>query len=107
MAIDEKRQVERHQDPFSDVDQHIQRCLGRQHRKLIAAQASQHVGVAQATAQTVGGLHQQQVAKMVTEAVVDQFETVEVDEHHRQVPAFAAEPRPRQIETLLKVGAIG
>ncbi|MOA26788.1 hypothetical protein D3C78_1476100 [compost metagenome] len=92
MAIDEERQIECHQDPFGDFYHHLQRRLGSQHRKLVASQARQHVGAAQATAQTVGGLHQQQIAKMVAEAVVDHLETVEVDEHHRQVPAFSAEP---------------
>ncbi|MNV07064.1 hypothetical protein D3C71_974750 [compost metagenome] len=106
MAVDEKRQVERHQDPFGDFDHHIQRGLGRQYRKLIAPQACQHVGLAQTTAQSLGRLHQQQVAKMVAEAVVDHLEAVQIDEHHRQVPALAAEPRPGQIEALLQVGAI-
>ncbi|MNY70991.1 hypothetical protein D3C86_2092390 [compost metagenome] len=50
IAIDEKRQVKRHQDPFGDFDHHIQRRLGREHRKLIAPQTSQHVGFAQAPA---------------------------------------------------------
>ncbi|MNL35831.1 hypothetical protein D3C87_1578830 [compost metagenome] len=106
MAIDEKRQVERHQNPLGDFNHHLQRRLGREHRKLVAAEARQHIGFAQAAAQTVGSLHQQQVTKMMAEAVVDHLETVEVDEHHRQVSAFTAETRPGQIEALLQVGAI-
>ncbi|MNW11514.1 hypothetical protein D3C71_2089920 [compost metagenome] len=50
MAIDEERQIECHQDPFGDFYHHLQRRLGSQHRKLVAPQARQHVGFAQATA---------------------------------------------------------
>ena len=44
---------------------------------------------------------------MVAEAVVDHLETVEVDEHHRQMPALAVEPRPGEVQALLQVSAVG
>ena len=54
-----------------------------QDRKLVAAQARQHVIGAQLLLHAPRHLHQQLVAHVVAQTVVDQFEAVEVDEHQR------------------------
>jgi hypothetical protein len=51
--------------------------------ELVTAQPRQHVVGAQLFLHTARHLHQQLVAHVVAQAVVDELEAVEVDEHHR------------------------
>jgi hypothetical protein len=54
------------------------------HRKLVAAQPRDRVGALDAPAQALCDDREQLVAGGVAEAVVDNFEVVDIDEHYRQ-----------------------
>ena len=51
-------------------------------RELVAAEAREHVALAQRRLQPVAGLAQQRVAGLVPVPVVDELEAVDVDEQH-------------------------
>ncbi len=51
-----------------------------QDRELVAAEPGHHVARPCAAAQAIGHLHQEPIAGGVTEAVVDDFEAVEIEE---------------------------
>ena len=72
------RRVDRLAQPLGDVD----RLALHHDDELVAAEAGEHVVVAQRRAQATGDRLQQLVADLVAEAVVDRLEVVEVDEQH-------------------------
>jgi hypothetical protein len=57
--------------------------LGEHDDELIAAEAPDRVGAAHDALQAFGDGLESDVAGAVAQAVVDQLEVVEVDEHHR------------------------
>lgn len=59
------------------------------HREFVAAEPRHGVGLAHAGADAARRLHQQDVALVVAERVVDLLEVVEVDEQHGQAGALA------------------
>ena len=61
--------------------------LLQQHGELVAAQPRHQVARAHAVGQAARHLAQQRVAGDVAEAVVDDLEAVEVEEHHREARA--------------------
>ena len=63
--------------------------LGEQHRELVAAEAGEHVGLAQAAAQQLGDAAQELVAGAVAERVVDVLEVVEVEHQDGAAGAVA------------------
>ena len=78
-----------------------------QDRELVAAQARDEVGRAQHRLQPARQVHQQLVAGLVAEAVVDQLEAVEVEEHHREaLLRMALHARDRAHQLLVEVGAV-
>ncbi len=107
VAIDMERQVERREDALGDGRGHLQRCVRRQYSELVAAQARQQILLAQAAAQARRCLHQQLIPKMVTAAVIDQLETVQVEEHHHQFAAIAQTGIPFHLQALLQMAAVG
>ncbi len=60
-----------------------------QQQKLVAADARQHVSVAQAFADPIGDLDEQSIADGVAVVIVDVLGIVEVDEGEREAMAFA------------------
>ena len=64
-----------------------------QHGELVAAEAGDHVAVADGAAQPLRDLDQQAVAGLVAEAVVDDLEVVEVEEQHGDALAAARRRR--------------
>ena len=71
------------EDPVGDRDE---LAIGkrRQHdEELVATEAADGPGAAEAGGDAVGRLDQHRVAALVAEPVVDLLEAVEVDEHHR------------------------
>ena len=75
--------------------------------ELVAAEAGDGVAGAHDPAQPVGHRHQQLVAGGVTPAVVDQLETVEVDEQHRHLAARPAGAGQGLVEPLGQQHAVG
>ena len=65
--------------------------LGQQHRELVAAEAAEHVGRAQAGGERPRHLAQQVVAGGVAAGVVDGLEVVEVDHDQAERAAVVAE----------------
>ena len=74
-----------------------------QHDELVAAHPGHDVALVDGAAQALGDLDQQPVAGLVTEAVVDDLEVVEVEEEHGQ--AVCGEQRGAQLGH--EGGAIG
>ena len=70
--------------------------LGQQHGEFVAAHARHGVGLAHAALNPARRLHQQQVAKIMAQGVVDFLEVVQVNEQNRQftttTPALADVP---------------
>ena len=92
-SVDPKRQGVRNELSVADA---VRKALGDPHdvlgvrgfldedRELVAAEASRRVGGAEQQLQAIRHLGEQLVAGHVSEAVVDLFEVVEVDEQHPQ-----------------------
>ena len=55
----------------------------QRHYKLVSAQAGNDVAVAHAGLQALCYLNEQHVADVVAEGVIDGFETIQIDKHHR------------------------
>ena len=81
--------------------------IGEEHQELVAALASEHVGVAEHAAQAGRDRRQELVPGGVAELVVDGLEVVEVDEQQRDRAAHAASPREREVELILDQDAVG
>ena len=64
-------------------------ALIEDHHELVAAEARDDVACAQRTAQPVGHFEQEQIAGLVAQRIVDDLETVEVDEQHRKAAIVA------------------
>ena len=78
------------------------RRVGEDERELVAADAREHVGLAQHLPQGVADAHQQGIAGGMAERVVDALEAVEVEQHERCRATVAARPADLAIELLLK-----
>ena len=82
------------------------RRLGQQDRELVAAEAGEHVGLAQAAAQRVGDAHDQLVAGGVAERVVDRLEVVEVEHDRRALRPVALDVGDVALELALERAAV-
>ena len=60
--------------------------------EFVAAEPRHDVARAQGAAQPAGDFHQQHVAGVVAQRIVDHLEPVEIDEQHRESPLMAAAP---------------
>ena len=80
--------------------------LGEDH-ELVAAEPRDRVAVAHQLREPLGDRHQQAVADVVTEVVVDGLELVEVDEQHRQHAGAAVQARHRLAGAVHQQGAVG
>ena len=72
--------------------------------ELVAAEAREHVAVAQRDLQPAAGLAQQRIARLVPVAVVDELEAVDVDEQHGA--RRRAAPRQLPLELARELGAV-
>ena len=80
-------QIKRHGkfflDAFGDVDDFFMSYFpSTKNRKFVAAETRDDIGRAQTIAQTFGNPDQQFVADQMTETVVDEFETVEINKQN-------------------------
>src|SRR5690606_31165815 len=80
--------------------------VGEHDGELVSAQARHDVGLAHAAGNAVSSLHQQQVACIMPEQVVDLLESVEVDEKQCQLIAVAVSLAHFRVETVAKHAAI-
>ena len=80
---------------------------GQQDRELVAAEPGDRVALADAFLQALGELHQQQVADVVAERVVDLLEAVEVEQQQRQRLAGARRGAQRLGQAVLEQQAVG
>ena len=67
--------------------------VGQQHRELVAAEAGEHVVIAQPRAHRLGDLAQQVVALLMAERIVDELEVVDVNDRSRRHPGRRAPRR--------------
>ena len=81
-------------------------AVGHEHGELVAAQAGDHLAVAQALAQRVGDLADQLVAGAVAERVVDVLEQVDVDQHRGAARAVAGDVVDVALELALERAAV-
>ena len=98
LAADVERLAERGAQP-SGGHRRLRLVLdaGAEDGELVAAEAGDHVVVADRAAQPVRDLDQQPVAGLVAEAVVDDLEVVEVEEQHRDaLPVAGGDAQRRQ-----------
>ncbi len=107
VIIDHERLLERRQYSLSDLRPGLQRRVDAQHGELVTAQPRQQVPFAHATAQALSGLHQKDVAAVMTQAVIDHLEAIQIDEHHNHLLANAAEVLPGLPQPMLQMAAIG
>jgi hypothetical protein len=77
-----------------------------QHDEFVTAQAGHHVAGAHTTREARGHLHEQDVAGLVPEGVVDGLETIEIDEHQRELAFVAARRLDLPVQQLTEMGAV-
>ena len=75
--------------------------------ELVPAVTSRGVGAAQRVVETAANLHQDLVTGLVTEAVVDQLELVEVDKEDREGRVVSPRPRKGVGEAVHEEHAVG
>ena len=93
------------QQPLRDRDGvRLAACAVEQQRELVAAEAGGGVALAEASAQAVGHRAQQLVAGVVSVAVVDRLELVDVEQQHAHARAAALE---RVLEAVVEERAVG
>ena len=81
--------------------------VGNEHRELVSPEAGHGVAGADGAAEAVGDLDQQTVAGLVTVAVVDQFESVEIEEQHRERSLGSAlRTLERQVHPVVERGPV-
>ncbi|HRH28702.1 MAG TPA: hypothetical protein PKV17_07975, partial [Aquabacterium sp.] len=76
-------------------------------QELVAAQAPQGVLLAHTLAQSLGHHLEQQVARGVSQAVVDGLEVVQVDEDHAHQRLMSARQVHGMVQPLMDHGAVG
>jgi len=81
--------------------------LGQQQHEFVAAQARHRVDFARGVAQAPGHVLQHPVARVVAQRVVDELETVEVDEDHPQGQMVAPCHGHRLVQPLAQQGPVG
>ena len=82
-ACDVNRQLQGGQQALGQVDRHgIAFEVQCQHRELVAAEPGDDVVGPELVLQTARHLHQELVAGVVTQAVVDELEAIKVQKHH-------------------------
>jgi len=88
---------------FTQLKRPLDVGLRHQHRELVAREAGDDVGGADAFAQGGGDAADQVVALLVAEAVVDLLQPVDVDHHHRAAAAVAG----GEVDVGVEAGAKG
>ena len=87
LAFQEERLLHHFEEPLGHLDGLVAgSCAGEilaQHGELVAAETRHRVTGPQDAAQSFAERHEQRVAGVVAEAVVDELEPVEVEEQHR------------------------
>ena len=78
-----------------------------QHHKLVATESRHRVGRAQLSLQARRHFAQQNITGLMAQRVVDDLETVEVDEQYGQPAATALRQRQRVLQPLVEHHAIG
>jgi len=107
-ARQHERPRERCRDPLGGVDRVALRDdVLEQDPELVATEPRHGVAAAQCVLQTRCGRRQQLIADMMTEAVVDELEVVEVEEQDRGERLLPAEPRQRMLEPVDEQDAVG
>ena len=95
-------QLERLRNPLGHGHRALGVALRQQHRKFVAAQPGHHVTSPQVLLrQAFGHRYQQQVAKRITQHVVDVFEAVDVQHHDGNAPAAHLGHRPLAVDLAL------
>ena len=79
--------------------------VGQDQRELVAADAGEHVAVAEDAAQCLADAREQLVAGCVPERVVDLLEPVEVEQQQRSGAPVPARPADLALELLLEAPA--
>src|SRR5436853_7068629 len=82
MPVDDKWLLEGGQDLLRDHLGGGEARRGQQHDKLVATQAGEDVRCTENAPEPWGDLAEQHVARRVTAAVVDLFESVEIEQQH-------------------------
>ncbi len=104
MLAHHHRGVDRLAQPVGDVD----RLTLHHDDELVAAEAGQHVVLAQHRAQPLGHDLEELVADLVAEAVVDRLEVVEVDEQDGDLAHLGrGQPIVEQVHQVRAVGETG
>jgi len=100
------------QHPLQAIGQrgrlHLVFQIGHQDREFVAAQARYQIALPHVFEDAARYLHQELVAGTVAQAVVDDLEAIEIEEHHSEVmpcPAMAA--LDGLLEALVEAAALG
>ena len=81
--------------------------IGQQRNKLVAAEASDSVGVTYAPHEAFGGDAEQLIADGMALRVIDGLEAVEIDKQHRQHLTLAASLSQLLLQAVIEQQAIG
>jgi hypothetical protein len=80
--------------------------FAQQKHELVAADACDHIALADALLDATGNFDQQCISRYMAERVVDDLEAVEIDEQHGALPAVAAAVLDRAIDLLAEHDAV-
>ncbi len=98
-VVDDHRDLHRFQDLVGDLGGVLDGVdLRHEERELVATEAGHGVSLAHAAPYPLGGDLDELVTDGVAEGIVDVFQPVEVDEHHRDLVAGAMRLRDRDDE---------
>ncbi len=107
MSVDDERRRELVEHFACDHDDVVARShFGQQQRELVAAESRQRVAAAQTSLQSIGYRFQQPVAHRMTERVVDDLESIEIEEHHREATLVPLRLSDREAEAILQQRAV-
>src|SRR5439155_7667019 len=110
LAVEKERTADGLQQPFGDVGGVLagarQWQVVAQHGELVAAEPGDGVTGSHHAAQSPSQRHEQLVASVVAEAVVDDLEPVEVEEQHRKRVVAATSPGQGELEELQEQRAV-
>ena len=107
-AVEDKRPRRGALDPLADGGRlGVVGQIVAQHRELVTPETSHRVTGTDRAPQPLGDQHQQPVALVMAEAVIDDLELIDIDKHHTHHAQVAGQTSQRQGDPVNKHNPVG